>query len=115
MKTLALPIVVLLSSLLAGTAAAQPAVATLTGRVVDQQTASVPGTTITVQQVSTSTIWSATSDADGRFTFPMLAPGRYDFEARLDGFNPWRTSLTLQVGQREALDVILIPATSAWT
>jgi hypothetical protein len=99
--------------LLVGSATAQPAVATLTGRVVDQQSGVAPGTTITIQQVSTSTTWSATSDAEGRFTFPMLAPGRYDFEARLDGFTPWRTSLTLQVGQREALDVSLSPAAVA--
>ena len=71
----------------------------------------MPGATITIQQVTTSTTWSATSDAEGRFTFPMLAPGRYDFEAMLDGFNPWRTSLTLEVGQQRALDVVLRPGT----
>jgi hypothetical protein len=97
--------------LLAGPVAAQPAVATLIGRVVDQQAAAAPGATVTIRQVATSTIWSATTDAEGRFTFPMLAPGRYDFEARLDGFGPWRTNLTLEVGQQRALDVVLNPAT----
>ena len=95
---------------LPGVAVAQPAIATLTGRIVDQQAAAVPGTTITIQQISTSTTWSATSDAEGRFTFPMLAPGVYEVDARLDGFNPWRRSLTLQVGQHDAIDVILSPA-----
>ena len=109
MKKAALSTVVWCLYLL-GTAVAQPAIATLTGRIVDQQAATVPGTTITIQQISTSTTWSATSDAEGRFAFPMLAPGRYDVEARLDGFNPWRTNLTLQVGQHEALDVVLSPA-----
>ena len=96
--------------LLAGTVSAQPAVAAITGRVVDQQSAAVPGATITVQLISTSTIWSTASDSEGRFTFPLLAPGRYDFQALLDGFNAWRTRLTLEVGQREAIDVVLSPA-----
>jgi hypothetical protein len=109
--TYARTVITVMLCLLAGPAAAQPAVATLIGRVVDQQAAAVPGATITVQQVSTSTIWSATSDGEGRFTFPMLAPGRYDFEARLDAFNPWRTNLTLEVGQQRALDVVLTPGT----
>jgi len=102
--------ITLMFCLLAAPVFAQPA-ATLIGRVVDQQAGVVPGATITVQQVATSTTWSATSDAEGRFAFPMLAPGRYDFEAKLDAFNPWRASLTLEVGQQRAVDVVLSPAT----
>jgi hypothetical protein len=104
-------VITVMFCLIAGPVAAQPAVATLIGRVVDQQATAVPGATILVRQVSTSTAWSATSDGEGRFTFPMLAPGRYDFEATLAAFNPWRTSLTLEVGQQRALDVVLSPAT----
>ena len=96
MNTFARAAITVMLCLLAGPVAAQPAVTTLIGRVVDQQAAAVPGATITVQQVATSTIWSATSDGEGRFTFPMLSPGRYDFEASLEAFNPWRTSLTLR-------------------
>jgi len=97
--------------LIAGPVAAQSAAATLIGRIVDQQSAAVPGATITVRQESTSTTWSATSDEEGRFTFPMLSPGRYDFEATLEAFNSWRTSLTIEVGQQRALNVVLSPAT----
>ena len=111
MNAFARAVITVMFCLIAGPVAAQPAVATLIGRVVDQQAAAVPGATITVRQVSTSTAWSATSDGEGRFTFPMLAPGRYDFEATLAAFNPWRTSLTLEVGQQRALDVVLSPAT----
>ena len=110
MNAFARAVITVIFCLIAGPVAAQPAVATLIGRVVDQQAAAVPGATITVRQVSTSTAWSATSDGEGRFTFPMLAPGRYDFEATLEAFNPWRTSLTLEVGQQRALDVVLSPA-----
>ena len=41
----------------------------------------------------------------------MLSPGRYDFEATLEAFNSWRTSLTIEVGQQRALNVVLSPAT----
>jgi hypothetical protein len=100
-------IITVMLCLLAGPAAAQTAVATLIGRVVDQQGAAVPGTDVTIQQVTTATIWSAASDAEGRFTFPALPPGRYDFEAKINGFNPWRAELTLEVGQQRAVDVVL--------
>lgn len=111
MNTFTRSVITVMLCLLAGRAAAQPAVATLIGHVVDQQSAAMPGVTITVQHAATSTTWSATSDGEGRFAFPMLAPGRYDFEARIDAFNPWRTSVTLEVGQQRALDVVLSPAT----
>ena len=111
MNTFARSALTVMLCLVAGPAAAQPAVSALIGRVVDQQAAAVPGATITVQQTSTAAIFSATSDAEGRFTFPLLAPGRYDFEARLDAFNPWRTTVTLEVGQQRALAVVLSPAT----
>ncbi|HWV94082.1 MAG TPA: carboxypeptidase-like regulatory domain-containing protein, partial [Vicinamibacterales bacterium] len=111
MNSVARTVLTVLFCLVAGPVAAQSAVANLIGRVVDQQAAAVRGATITVRQVSTSTAWAATSDGEGRFTFPMLAPGRYDFEATLAAFNPWRTSVTLEVGQQRALDVVLSPAT----
>jgi hypothetical protein len=93
---------------LAGPAAAQPGATTLSGRVTDAQDAVTPGATITVHRMATDTIWSGTSDGQGRFTFPALAPGEYDVEARLDGFVPWRVEgVTLAVGQHRVLDVRL--------
>ena len=107
MTTFGRSIIAVILCLLAGPAAAQTGVATLIGRVVDQQGAAVPGTDVTIRQVTTATIWSTTSDAEGRFTFPALPPGRYDFEAKINGFNPWRAELTLEVGQQRAVDVVL--------
>jgi hypothetical protein len=87
---------------------AQPAVATLAGRVVDTQLAATPGATITVRSLATSTTWSAVSDDGGRFTFRMLPPGVYAVEVSLSGFMPWRAeTVTLQVGQERQLDVQL--------
>jgi hypothetical protein len=87
---------------------AQPAVATLAGRVVDTQLAATPGASVTVRSHSTATIWTATSDDRGRFTFPMLPPGNYAVEVSLSGFVPWRAeAVTLQVGQERQIDIQL--------
>jgi len=75
------------------------ATASLGGRVVDAQEAAVPGAAVTLRRTETSAVWSTTSDGDGRFAFPVLAPGRYDVGVRLDGFSPWRSEgMTLEVG-----------------
>jgi hypothetical protein len=88
---------------------AQPAVATLAGRVVDAQLAATPGASVTVRSLSTSTTWMATSDDGGRFTFAMLPPGEYGVEVSLSGFVTWRAeAVTLQVGQERQLDVQLL-------
>ena len=87
---------------------AQPAVATLAGRVVDTQLAATPGASVTVRSLGTSNAWTATTDERGRFAFPMLPPGDYGVEVSLSGFVPWRAdSVTLQVGQERQLDIQL--------
>ena len=89
-------------------ASAQLAVATLAGRVVDTQLAATPGASVTVRSLATSTTWTASSDDNGRFSFPMLPPGVYGVEVSLSGFVPWRAeAVTLQVGQDRQLDVQL--------
>ena len=91
-------------------ASSQPAVATLAGRIVDTQLATTPGASVTVRSLATSNTWTATSDARGRFTIPMLPPGDYGVEVSLSGFAPWRAeAVTLQVGQERHLDIQLYP------
>jgi hypothetical protein len=101
-------LIVLVVSFVPFVVAAQPAVAILTGRVVDTQLAAAPGASVTVRSLSTSTTWTATSDERGRFAFPMLPPGVYGVEVSLSGFVPWRAeAVTLQVGQERQLDIQL--------
>ena len=76
--------------------------------MVDPQLAATPGASVTVRSLSTSTTWTASSDDNGRFSFPMLPPGVYGVEVSLSGFVPWRAeAVTLQVGQDRQLDVQL--------
>jgi len=109
-KTLIPAFVTLLLCLPSSNVAAQPGIVTLSGRVIDQQNAVIPGTVVTLEHSSTSATWSATTDAEGRFTFPVLAPGQYTLAVRRDGFQPFQGTVTLAVGQREAIDVTLVPA-----
>jgi outer membrane receptor protein involved in Fe transport len=87
---------------------AQAAVATLAGRVVDTQRLATPGASVTVRSLATAAAWTATSDAEGRFTFAMLPPGEYGVDVSLNGFVPWKAeAVTLQVGQDRLLEIQL--------
>ena len=91
----------------AAAASAQP-VANLTGRVTDPQNAPAPGATVIIRSNATATTWTALSNADGRFSVPMLPPGAYSADVQLSGFAPWRANpITLQVGQDRFMDVRL--------
>ncbi len=93
---------------LGATAQAQPAVAGLAGRVVDPQGAPIPGATVSVQSLATSSSWATTTSEDGQFSLPLLPPGAYKALVELSGFSTWQADeLVLQVGQRLRLDVRL--------
>jgi len=89
--------------------AAQTAPATLTGSVYDATGAVVPGVALTLENAQEEK-QQATSRADGRFTFPQIAPGKYVLSATLPGFRSlkqefelksardWDRAITLQVG-----------------
>src|ERR1700712_5774166 len=60
--------------------------ATVLGIVVDESQAVLPGTSITATEVSTGVQSLAIAEADGRFRFTNMAPGRYKFRIELSGF-----------------------------
>jgi hypothetical protein len=62
--------------------------ADLSGTVVDQSSAVLPGATVTAQNVDTNHVRSAITDERGQFMIPALPPGRYDVRAELQGFLP---------------------------
>ncbi len=69
-----------------GAMAQQSASSGIVGQVMDTSGAAVPGATVTVTNVGTSAQRTATSDAEGRFSFLSLPPATYTLRAELQGF-----------------------------
>src|SRR5439155_6621916 len=67
-------------------ALAQQTTGTITGRVVDQQGAAVPGATVTAKSSSTGFTRTEASDAEGVYRLSALPVGVYDVTAELPGF-----------------------------
>jgi Carboxypeptidase regulatory-like domain/TonB dependent receptor len=107
---------VFLSSLfvapLTGVASAQETLnlASVSGRVTDPQSAVVTGAEVTARQTETNFTASAVTDAEGRFRFPYLKVGTYEFTVHRQGFADARRSLTLTIGSAFDLPVALTVA-----
>jgi protocatechuate 3,4-dioxygenase beta subunit len=50
---------------------------TITGEVKDQTGATIPGATVTAQNVATNAIRTQASNEAGVYTFPAMPPGAY--------------------------------------
>jgi len=70
----------------ASSVVAQIATGGLTGTVIDEAGAAVPGTAVTVTAQATNIARTTVSHEDGTFMFPGLPPGMYRLRAELDGF-----------------------------
>ena len=86
-------------------AAAAPALAqggasaAVTGAITDAQGGVLPGVTVTLRNVETGNVRATVSEADGRYGFPGLLPGRYALTAELQGFATNEvTDFTLTIG-----------------
>jgi TonB family protein len=72
--------------------------APLTGTVFDVTGGVIPGVEVTIvdaRQIKTM----VTSNANGRFEFPAIAPGRYVIEANLPGFRPLHNEMELRAAR----------------
>ncbi len=87
---------------------AQEARGTITGVVVDQSKAIVPGATVTVTNVAMGTNATAVTNEIGFFQAPFLIPGMYSVTVTLSGFKKLvREGIELRVGDRIALDLMM--------
>src|SRR5260221_600280 len=62
---------------------AQQTTGSITGRVLDQQSAAVPGATVTAKSASTGFTRTEVSDAEGIYRLGALPVGNYDVTAEL--------------------------------
>lgn len=81
--------------------------ASISGRVLDQQGAAVPGASVIAHQTETNLVASATTDGEGRFRFPALKLGPYHLVVTLNGFEDETRQLTLTVGSAFDLPITL--------
>jgi hypothetical protein len=80
-------------------AAAQSTTGSISGSVLDESKAVLPGVTVDVANLGTGARRSLVTDADGRFRALNLAPGRYSVVAELSGFNKAQaTNIEVQIG-----------------
>lgn len=83
---------------------------TLTGRVLDQNGALIPGATIEVTLVTTGAMRTTVTDDEGRYRIIQLEPGVYNLRASAAGFGPKvLPNLTLVAGRNLQIDVTLYP------
>lgn len=116
-RTIALCLFLLTAHCLLLTAFALPARAqdldevTITGRVADQNGASIAGATVTATLASAGFERNVVTDAEGRYRLVELAPGTYTVRAASAGFaTEEKTGLVTLAGQTVRVDFVLRPA-----
>src|SRR5438034_11762868 len=84
----------------ASAAVAQTSLATLRGKVTDEQGGVLPGATVTARQIETNTTRTSVTEALGQYFLPNLPAGTYELTVELSGFAPGkRSNVALRVGQ----------------
>ncbi len=87
---------------------------TVSGLVLDQQGAVVPGSEVALQDVTTSAKRAAVTNEVGRYIFVSVPPGTYDIVVSRPGFQTARVSAQkVTVGQELTIDVVLTVGAAA--
>ena len=87
---------------------AQSATATLSGTVMDEAGAVIPGVNLTLLNLSTALQRHATTDEAGAYIVPLVPPGRYNITAQRDGFTTVEIrNVVLNTGDQLALRIKL--------
>jgi hypothetical protein len=79
----------------------------LAGVTFDPAGAVLPGVVVRLASQNTGATESTTSDEEGRFTFLLLAPGRYEVQASRTGSNTLIASTTTKIGVTEMVRIEL--------
>jgi hypothetical protein len=83
---------------------------TITGRVLDQNSAIIPGATIEAILISTGATRTTVTDDQGRYRIIQLEPGIYTLRASAAGFAiQEKKELTFIAGKNVQLDLTLLP------
>ena len=89
-------------------AAAQGPTGRIEGFVRDPQGAVLPGVSMTLRNQDSGVTRTIVTEADGRYAFPALAPGRYSVQAQLAGFAVEEVKdIVITIGFERRLDIQL--------
>src|SRR3954452_18507999 len=98
------------------TAFAQQTTGVITGRVVDQQGAAIPGVTVTAKSPTTGFTRTETSDTEGLYRLSALPVGNYEVTAELPGFaTVVQKEIVVAVAQTTSIDFSMKVASVAET
>jgi Carboxypeptidase regulatory-like domain/TonB dependent receptor len=87
---------------------AQGSAASLSGRVLDESGAALPGVSVTVTNTATGVTRTTVTEADGTYRFPSLQAGTYDVVADLSGFGSVEAKgVVLNVARQREFDLTL--------
>jgi len=82
--------------------------ASLSGRVIDQTGATIPGAEVTAISAETGAVRNGSTSQTGRYEFVALPIGRYEVHVKKSGFaEQVRTGIQLVVGQDAVADLTL--------
>jgi beta-lactamase regulating signal transducer with metallopeptidase domain len=88
-------ILALLLAVASAVAAAQTGFASLTGRLVDEQSRTIQGATVVLSNEARQAKYEVKTNADGRFEFVGLPAGDYAIEVQAIGFQSIRDAVTI--------------------
>jgi hypothetical protein len=89
---------------LADSTFAQQTTGTITGRVLDEQKAAVPGATVTAKNQSTGFSRSEVSDSEGVYRITGLPVGSYALSIDLSGFTAQTRTIQVSVSETVTAD-----------
>lgn len=99
-------IFVTLMALVPGIVYGQASTGTLTGTVTDPNGAAIAGATVSVQNLATSLVLTATTTPAGLYVIPNLPPGEYSVSATMQGFKKFQqTGITIQIASTATLNI----------
>ena len=90
--------------------AAQSPAASLSGRLVDPNSAAIKGATVRLRQGSSAAERTSITDETGGFRFEGLAPADYTLLSTHPGFSDFERAITLTGNRNISIEIILQPA-----
>lgn len=101
-------LVLALTTAAAAASSAQGFTAVLLGTITDSDGGVLPGVTVMVTNIENGQERTVVTDAQGRYTLPLLPPGQYRATAEIQGFRrAVRGPITLNVNQQQRADFTL--------